>query len=201
MTSPTIVLLRHGETAWTIDGRHTGRTDVPLTEVGRHQAKLAGQRLRGHEWAAVLSSPLQRARETAELAGLGGAALCDDLVEWDYGADEGRRTADIRRERPGWSLFVDGVPGGETLADVSRRADRVIERVRDLDGDAVLVAHGHVLRVLGARWVGLDGRWGASLALAPASLSALGFERETPVLLRWNDTAHLESGWHFDDSD
>jgi broad specificity phosphatase PhoE len=187
------MLVRHGETEWSRDGRHTGRTDVPLTDDGRHQAALLRTRLVGSEWALVLTSPLSRAVETCRLAGLGAGVQDDpDLLEWDYGAYEGRTTADIRDDWPGWSLWRDGCPDGEDAAAVGRRADRVIERCRAIEGDVALFAHGHLLRVLGARWVGADPAFGASLLLSTAAVSALGYERETPVLTRWNDTSHLD---------
>ncbi|HJV08794.1 MAG TPA: histidine phosphatase family protein, partial [Acidimicrobiales bacterium] len=151
-----IVLVRHGETEWSVSGQHTGRTDIPLTDAGRRQAEGLGRRLAAWNFARVLSSPLSRALETCRLAGLGDRAeLTDDLQEWDYGDYEGRRTADIRQERPGWGLWTDGVPAGETVDDVGRRADRVLDEARAAGGDVALFAHGHVLRVLGARWVDL----------------------------------------------
>ena len=188
-----VVAVRHGETEWSASGRHTGRTDVPLTDNGRHQAALVNARLVGVEWALVLTSPLQRAVETCRLAGLGAQAQPDpDLEEWDYGAYEGLTTADIHAERPDWWLFADGCPGGEQPADVGARVDRVLERCRQAGGDVALFAHGHVLRVLGARWAGAPPRFGGSLLLATASVSVLGWEREVPALSRWNDTAHLD---------
>ncbi len=191
MTEPRhrCLLLRHGETAWSRSRRHTGRTDVPLTDAGRDQALAVKGRIDVSSVAAVLTSPLVRARDTAELAGLGAAAEVEpDLAEWDYGAYEGRTTAEIRTERTGWELFADGVPGGETLAQVAARAERVIVRVRQVDGDVVCVGHAHLFRVLAACWVGLDPVWGKSLALDPASLSVLGWEREHPVVEAWNLT-------------
>jgi broad specificity phosphatase PhoE len=188
MRSQEIVLVRHGETEWAKLGRHTGRTDIPLTDEGCAQAELAGRRLDGREFALVLTSPLGRASDTCRLAGLAGAAEHDeDLLEWDYGEYEGRRTVDIRIDRPGWTLWDDGVPGGETATQVGARVDRVIERAAAADGDVALFAHGHVLRVLGARWLGLDPTGGRYFALSPATLSVLGYERETRVFLRWND--------------
>lgn len=184
----TVTLIRHGETEWTITGQHTGRTDVPLTETGREQAKQLGERLAGQEFALVLTSPLSRAAETCQLAGLGEHAVTtDDLREWDYGDYEGRRTVDVRAERPGWSLWTDGVPNGETSEEVAARADRAIERVRAASpGDVALVAHGHLLRVLAARWLGLPPSHGAHLKLEPAALSVLGWEREIPAIALWN---------------
>jgi len=182
------VLVRHGETAWTISGQHTSRTDVPLTELGRRQAEGLATHLAGREFDLVLTSPRQRAAETCRLAGFGGVAeRCDDVTEWDYGAYEGRRTAEIRGEVPGWSLWRDGVPGGETAAEVAGRADRVIDRIQHVAGDTLVFSHGHFLRVLAARWLGLDPGEGRLLALDPASISVLGWEREQRVLRRWND--------------
>ena len=182
-----IVLVRHGETEWTLTGRHTGRTDIPLTEHGREQAQRIGAALRGRRFALVLSSPLSRALETCRLAGQGELAeVTDDLLEWDYGDYEGRRTDDIRKMRPRWSLWADGVPGGETAADVAARVDRVVDRARGAGGSVALFAHAHVLRVLTARWLGLAPEYGRLFAMAPAAVSVLGYERETPVILRWN---------------
>ena len=183
-----VVLVRHGETAWTVSGQHTSRTDIPLTDVGRHQAERLAARLSGQAFAVVLTSPLQRAAETCRMAGFGGVAeQCDDVTEWDYGAFEGRRTAEIRLEVPGWSLWRDGVPGGETAAEVGARADRALDRVRHAAGDALVFSHGHFLRVLAARWLGLGPNEGRLLALDPASISDLGWEREQRVLRRWNE--------------
>jgi probable phosphoglycerate mutase len=182
-----IVLARHGETEWSRDGRHTGRTDIPLTENGRGQARLLGEALSDRSFARVLSSPLGRALETCRLAGLGDAAeTTDDLLEWDYGEYEGITTAQIRESRPAWYLWRDGCPGGERSADVGARVDRVIAAIADCDGDVALFAHGHVLRVLAARWLGLGPEAGALLALDTGTLSVLGYERETRVLRRWN---------------
>lgn len=184
---PKLVVVRHGATQWSEEGRHTGRTDVPLLEAGREQARALGEALSSSSFALVLTSPLGRARETCALAGFGERAEpTDDLLEWDYGAYEGRRTEDIRTERPGWSLFADGVPGGETAAEVGRRADRVIERARAAGGDTLCFAHGHVLRVLAARWVGLPPVGGRLLLLSAGRLGVLGWEREVPVIERWN---------------
>jgi probable phosphoglycerate mutase len=182
-----IVLVRHGETEWTLSGRHTGRTDIPLTDRGREQARRIGAALRDRRFVLVLSSPLSRALETCRLAGLGDLAeLTDDLLEWDYGEYEGLRTADIRQTRPGWTLWADGVPGGETAADVARRVDRVVERARGAGGNVALFAHGHVLRVLTARWLGLPPEDGRLFAMDPGAVSVLGYEREAPVVRRWN---------------
>jgi probable phosphoglycerate mutase len=182
-----VVLARHGETEWSRDGRHTGSTDIPLTDNGRAQARALGMALAGRDFALVLSSPLGRALETCRLAGLGDRAeTTGDLLEWDYGEYEGITTREIRERRPDWVLWRDGCPGGETAADVGRRVDRVIARVAAADGDVALFAHGHVLRVLAARWVGLGPESGALLALDTATLCALGYERETRVVRRWN---------------
>jgi broad specificity phosphatase PhoE len=182
-----VVLVRHGQTAWSLSEQHTGRTDVPLTDVGRRQATELGPRLGGWRFARVLTSPLTRALDTCRLAGFGDAAeVDDDLAEWDYGDYDGRRTLDIRDERPGWDVWIDGVPGGETVEEVGRRAQRVIDEVRDTEGDVALFAHGHLLRILAARWIGLPPDAGRLLALSTASVSVLGWERETAVVERWN---------------
>ncbi len=189
MAGHLVVLVRHGQTEWSLSGQHTGRTDIPLTDAGRHHAQALGARLAAWTFAQVFTSPYSRAIETCRLAGLGDAArVLDDLGEWDYGDYEGRRTADIREERPGWGLWKDGVPGGETVEEVGRRADRVIEAVHRTDGDVALFAHGHVLRIIGARWIDLPPDHGARLALSTASISVLGWERDTAVLERWNET-------------
>jgi probable phosphoglycerate mutase len=188
MSRPEVVLVRHGETLWSRSGKHTGRTDVPLTEEGRRQSERVGAMLAGRRLALVLTSPLQRAAETCRLAGLGDVAVSrEELMEWDYGGYEGRTTPEIRAEVPGWSLWRDAVPGGETAADVGHRVDRVIAELGAVDGDVALFAHGHVLRVLAARWLGLPPTEGRLFALDPATISVLGHERETPVLRRWND--------------
>jgi probable phosphoglycerate mutase len=182
-----VVLVRHGETAWTLSGQHTGRTDIPLTDRGREQARALGAGLKGRRFALVLTSPLARAADTCRLAGLGAHAVPrGDLLEWDYGAYEGRKTVEIRKERPGWTLWDDGVPDGETAAQVGARVDRVIRELRFLAGDAAVFAHGHVLRVLAARWLGLAPDAGRFFALDPASVSSLGYEREAPVVRLWN---------------
>jgi broad specificity phosphatase PhoE len=189
-----IVLVRHGETEWSRTGRHTGRTDVPLTEAGRRAARLVKDALGPHRFRLVLTSPLERAVETARLAGFDAAEQRHELREWDYGAYEGRTTADIRKERPGWTVWRDGVPGGETVAEVGDRADRVIEELRSLDGDAAVFAHGHFLRVFAARWLGLEPAGGRLFALDAATLSVLGYERETPVIRVWNQSLAVSAG-------
>ena len=185
-----IVLIRHGETEWSVSGQHTGRTDIPLTDTGRQQAEALGRRVAAWTFARVLSSPMSRAVETCRLAGLGDRAeLTDDLHEWDYGEYDALRTVDIRKERPGWTVWKDGAPGGETVGDVGRRADRVLEVARAAGGDVALFGHGHMLRVIGARWIDLPPDYGARLGLSTATISVLGWERETPVIQRWNDIA------------
>ncbi|HEV2445922.1 MAG TPA: histidine phosphatase family protein [Candidatus Sulfopaludibacter sp.] len=185
-----IWLIRHGETEWSLSGQHTGRTDVPLTPHGRDQAEALGRRLAGRTFAIVLSSPLARALDTYRLAGLGGAVQTDpDLREWDYGDYEGRTTAEVHRERPDWSLWSDGVPGGETIEQVAARADAAIARIAQVDGDAALFAHGHLLRILTARWLGLPPADARLFALGTASICSLGYERETRVITRWNLSA------------
>ncbi len=187
MIGDRCVVIRHGETEWSRTGRHTGRTDVGLLPEGEEQARALRPRLAGYRFATVLTSPLIRARRTSELAGLGPGSLVDpDLAEWDYGEYEGLTTAEIRRERPGWDLFDDGCPGGEDADSVGRRVDRVIDRVRAGSGDVACVAHGHVLRVLAARWVGLAAPAARALSLGPAALSELGWEREQAVITLWN---------------
>jgi probable phosphoglycerate mutase len=181
-------LLRHAETEWSRTGKHTGRTDIPLTDKGREVARALPGRLAGQEFALVLCSPLSRARETAQLAGLECSGLRDDLVEWDYGDYEGLTTPEIRETRPDWWLWRDGCPGGEMPADVGARTDRVIAEVNEVDGVVALVAHGHVLRVLGARWVEEPPAFGARLFLATGTVSVLGFERDTRVLRSWNQS-------------
>jgi probable phosphoglycerate mutase len=182
------VVVRHGATPWSEEGRHTGRTDIPVAEAGREQARRLARVLGGRPFALVLVSPLARALETSALAGFGDRAEpTDDLLEWDYGEYDGRTTVEIRAERPGWTLWTDGVPGGETAADVGRRADRVIERAREQPGDTLCFAHGHVLRVLASRWVGLPPAGGRLLAFDAGSLGELGWEREVPVIARWNE--------------
>jgi probable phosphoglycerate mutase len=198
MTDPLPVLYaaRHGETAWSLSGQHTGRTDIPLTPRGEDQARALGRRLRGHAFAKVLTSPSQRAARTCALAGFGAAAEIDaDLAEWDYGAYEGRRTAEILAERPDWQLFRDGCPGGETAAQAGARADRAIARIRAVRGDVLVVSSAHILRVLAARWLGLDSAGGRYLMLGTASLSLLGYEHNLsePAIRLWNDTRHIDA--------
>ena len=192
---PVLYLARHGETAWSLSAQHTGLTDLPLTERGERNARRLGERLKGLTFAKVFTSPLQRAVRTCELAGCGGAAEVDrDLLEWDYGKYEGRKTVDIHTERPGWFLFRDGCPGGESPEQVGARADRVVNRIRSLDGDAILFSSGHFLRVLAARWLGLPPGAGKYFLLSTASLSALGYEhnRSQPAIRLWDDTRHVE---------
>jgi probable phosphoglycerate mutase len=182
-----VVLVRHGETAWSRSGRHTGRTDVPLTDAGVRNAELLAPRLERRHFAGVFTSPLSRAAETCRLAGLGEKAqVREELLEWDYGEYEGITTPQIRESRPDWYLWRDGCPGGEQPRDVGARADRVIAAIADADQDVALFAHGHILRVVAARWIGLGPEAGALLALNTATLSVLGFERETRVVRRWN---------------
>ncbi len=192
---PVVYLARHGETAWSLTGQYTGRTDLPLTERGERTARRLGERLQEITFARVFTSPLQRARQTCELAGFGAVAEIDpDLVEWDYGEYEGRRTAEILAERPGWLLFQDGCPGGETPAQVAARADRVVRRVRAVNDNVLLFSSGHFLRVLAARWIGLEpSNNSRSFALSTASLSALGYEGSLsrPVIVLWNETRHV----------
>jgi broad specificity phosphatase PhoE len=188
-----VVLVRHGETEWSRAGRHTGWTDVPLTDVGRAQARALGDLLRGRDFASVLTSPLQRAAETCRLAGYGNSAeIIDELREWDYGAYEGRTTPDIRRDVPGWTVWTHGVVGGESIEQVAGRADAVIDRVRGVEGDVALFAHGHVLRILAARWCDLDATAARHFMLDTATISILAYERETPAIRSWNEGRRLE---------
>jgi broad specificity phosphatase PhoE len=181
-------LIRHGETEWSRSGAHTGRTDIPLTAAGRNNAAAAGRYLAAHPFALVLVSPLQRARETCRLAGYENATIDPDLSEWDYGDYEGRTTSQIQAERPQWSLWTDGVPNGETAAEVAARAGRVIARALAVEGnaDVALFAHGHILRVLATCWLGLPPEDGRLFALGTGAVSTLGYERETRVITRWN---------------
>ena len=190
---PVVYLARHGETAWTISHQHTGRTDLPLTPQGEAEATRLGQRLQGLTFAAVLTSPLRRAVRTCELAGFGSAAEIEgDLVEWNYGAYEGRTSAEIHAERPDWQLFRDGAPEGESADQVGARADRVIRRVRAIDGNTLLFSSGHFLRVFAARWLGREPGAGQYFLLGTASLSALGYEHDhsDPVIRLWNEMPH-----------
>src|SRR5205823_14101045 len=190
---PVISLARHGETAWTISHQHTGRTDLPLTPQGEAEATRLGQRLQGLTFAAVLTSPLRRAVRTCELAGLGSAAEIEaDLVEWNYGAYEGRTSAEIHAERPDWQLFRDGAPDGESPDQIGARADRVIRRVRAIAGNTLLFSSGHFLRVFAARWLGLPPGAGRYFVLGTASLSAVGYEhdRSDPAIRLWNEMPH-----------
>ena len=193
-TLPMVYLARHGETAWSLTGQHTGLTDLPLTERGDRNARALGGRLDGLTFARVFTSPLERATRTCALAGFTAAAETDaDLVEWNYGQYEGRKTPDILQERPGWELFRDGCPGGESPAQVAVRADRVVRRVRAVPGNALLFSSGHFLRLLAARWLGLEPAAGRLFALNTASLSALGYEHlvSQPVIQFWNDDHHV----------
>jgi broad specificity phosphatase PhoE len=191
-TSPEIVLIRHGETEWSRTGRHTGRTDIALTAAGVLGAQAIGRYLTGHAFERVLVSPLTRAQETCRLAGFGQQAQTDaDLVEWDYGIYEGRTTLDIRRQSPGWSVWKSPITGGESLEQVAARAQRVVDKAPAAIGDIAIFAHGHVLRVLAACWIGLPPLAGRTLALDTASVSVLGFERQTRVIRKWNlDVLH-----------
>ena len=185
---PELWLVRHGETEWSRLGRHTGRTDLQLTDAGRAQARSVARKLDGHEFGLVLSSPLSRALDTARLAGFAGEVETDDdLLEWHYGADEGLTTAEIRVDRPGWTVWRDGPRDGETAEEVAARVDRVIERVRAAQGDVLVFAHGHLLRVLAARWLGEPPTEGRLYALSTATVSVLGWERDTAVIERWNE--------------
>jgi broad specificity phosphatase PhoE len=194
---PIIYIARHGETAWSLTGQYTGRTDLPLTERGEGNARRLGPRLQGITFAKVFTSPLLRAVRTCELAGFAAVAEVDrDLLEWDYGQYEGRRTAEIVADRPGWQLFVDGCPGGESPVQVAARADRVVSRVRAADGDVLLFSSGHFIRMLATRWLGLQATATArSFMLSTASLSALGYENtlSRPVIRLWNETRHVEN--------
>jgi probable phosphoglycerate mutase len=192
-TLPVVYLARHGETAWTISHQHTGRTDLPLTPQGEAEAIRLGQRLEGLTFATVLTSPLLRAVRTCELAGFGSAAQIEpDLMEWNYGAYEGRTSTDIHAERQDWELFRDGAPGGEAPEQIGARADRVIRRVRAIEGNTLLFSSGHFLRVFAARWVGLPPGAGRYFFLGTASLSALGYEHDhsDPVIRLWNEMPH-----------
>lgn len=187
-----LVLLRHGETEWTISGRHTGRTDIQLTEAGRQEAREAGERIAGMHFDRVVTSPMERAVETCRLAGFGDGATTDDaLMEWDYGDYEGVTTAEIKETVPDWSLFDQGCPGGESAADVGARVDPLVDAARSGEGNWLFAAHGHVLRVVGARWVGLPPQDGVLLNLGTAAVCFLGFEHDRPVITHWNETGRL----------
>ena len=195
---PIVYLARHGETAWTLSRQHTGLTDLPLTERGERTARRLGERLKALTFTAVLTSPLQRAARTCELAGFKSVAEVDkDLVEWNYGEYEGRRTAEIRGERPDWELFRDGCPGGESPQEVGTRADRVVKRVRAVSGNVLIFTSGHFMRVLATRWLGLEPSVNCKFfMLSTASLSAVGYEHDVsrPVIRLWNETRHVETG-------
>jgi probable phosphoglycerate mutase len=192
---PRVVLARHGETAWSLSGQHTGRSDIPLTANGEQNARQLGVRLAGQSFALVLTSPLGRARRTCELAGFGAQAqVCDDLLEWDYGEFEGLTSKQIHEKRPGWVLFRDGCPGGESPAQVTARLEKLAATLHSQQGDTILFAHGHILRCLAGVWVRMGLGLGGLLALSPASMSVLGYDhtRDEPVLRLWNDTSHLK---------
>ncbi len=191
---PRTFMARHGETAWTISGQHTGGTDLPLTERGEQNARELGKLIGDEKFARVFVSPLERTRRTCQLAGYGEAAeIMDDLLEWDYGEYEGKKTVDIRQERPDWQLFRDGCPGGESPADVAARADRAIERIRAVDADVLVFSSGHFFRVFAARWLGLEPAAGRYFLLSTATLSIVGYEHNPsePVLRLWNDDRHV----------
>lgn len=193
---PLIYLVRHGETAWSLSGQHTGLKDIPLTERGEGNARQLARRLHVETFAKVYTSPLQRAARTCELAGYKQVAEVDqDLVEWNYGKYEGRRTVEIHAERPDWDLFRDGCPGGESPGEVGQRADAVIKRVREVEGNVLLFASAHLLRVLAARWLGLDPGEARCFLLDTASLSLLSYEKDLakPAIRIWNDTNHLRA--------
>jgi broad specificity phosphatase PhoE len=193
-TLPIIYVARHGETAWSLSGQHTGLTDLPLTERGEHNALRLRERFKGLTFAKVFTSPLQRAMRTCELAGFGTLAEIDrDLLEWNYGEYEGRRSIHIHKERPDWQLFRDGCPGGESPSEVGARADRAAKRVRAIDEDVLVFSSGHFLRVFAARWLGLDPAFGRYFLLSTASVSALGYEHNLsePVIRLWDDTRHV----------
>jgi len=191
---PMIYLARHGETAWSLTGQHTGLTDLPLTQVGERNAQRLGVRLSGLKFERVFTSPLRRARRTCELAGFGSVAEIDPgLVEWNYGEYEGRRSVEIHAERPDWQLFRDGAPGGESPQQVAERADRVVDRIRAVSGNVLIFSSGHFLRMLAGSWIGIDPYDARSLMLSTGSLSVLGYEHslDQPSIQLWNDTNHL----------
>ncbi len=193
-TLPIIYLARHGETAWSLSGQHTGLTDLPLTAHGERNARELGERLGGISFAKIFTSPLQRAARTCELAGFGRAAVVDqDLVEWNYGDYEGLKSAEIHAQRPGWQIFRDGCSGGESPGQVAARADRILNRARAVAGDVLIFSSGHFLRMVAARWLGLEPVAGSFFALSTASVSELGYEHNLtqPVIQQWNDTSHV----------
>ncbi|HXZ99961.1 MAG TPA: histidine phosphatase family protein [Candidatus Binatia bacterium] len=195
--APLVVLVRHGETEWSRSGRHTGRSDIALDPEGEAQARWLRHRLREWRFATVMVSPLRRARKTCDIAGFGRAARVEpDLQEWDYGSYEGRTAEEIREQRPGWTIWRDGVVGGETAEDVARRAESVLASVRAAGGDVALFAHGHLLRILAARWCDLPPVAGEHLAFSAGAISILGSDRDAPIIWRWNDTSHLPAGDH-----
>jgi probable phosphoglycerate mutase len=191
-----VYVARHGETEWSISGRHTGRTDIPLTETGRDNARRLGRRLQGIAFDSVWTSPLVRARQTCELAGFGGRATIEpDLTEMDHGQYEGLLLAEIHRQRPGWDAFLDGCPGGESVSQITARADRVVGRLRAVEGRVLLFSHKHFLQFLAVRWIDLEGREGRRLYLSAAALSILGYDHgaDDPVIRLWNDDRHVET--------
>jgi len=193
---PLVYLARHGQTEWTLTGQHTGRTDLPLTSRGEREAQALGERLRGLQFTEIFTSPLQRASRTCEIAGFAPRATLDsDLVEWNYGDYEGLTGAAIRTHRPGWEPFRDGFPGGESIQELGARADRVVHRLRAAEGEILLFASGHILRVLAARWLGFRPEYGRNLLLHTASLSILTYEHDLsqPAIGLWNDTGHLQA--------
>jgi probable phosphoglycerate mutase len=197
-STPEVALVRHGQTEWSKTARHTGRTDIPLTDLGRKQARALGRMIEDDQFDQVLSSPLSRAWETMELAGLVGQAVASsDLVEWDYGEYEGLPTVEIRLDHPGWTVWTHPIIGGESIEDVSVRADLIISSLLESEGSTVLFAHAHILRILAARWMGLSPEAGAALSLDTATLSTLGWERENRVIRTWNVMCPIHSGDSF----
>ena len=195
-TFPQIYLARHGETAWSLSGQHTGRTDIPLTEQGKENARQLGKRLHGLTFSNVFSSPLQRALTTCELAGFGKQVTPEPLLlEWNYGDYEGRKTSEIDAERPDWFIFKDGCPNGESPDQIAARCDEMIEKVKAINGNVLLFAHAHILRMFATRWLGLPPQEGRLYFLSTASLSILGYEHDLsePVIRLWNDTSHLSA--------
>lgn len=191
MSGQEVVLIRHGQTEWSASGQHTGRTDIPLTDLGRRQADALGEMLRGTDFELILASPLSRAWETMERSGVGGEPIAtDDLLEWDYGVYEGRRTEEIRREIPDWSVWTHPMVDGESLEQIGARADRVIARVLKAEGPVAMFAHGHMLRILAVRWIELAPVHGRNFSLDTATVSTLGWKRENRALLQWNEACH-----------